>query len=59
MYNKFPVTEKDVQEKVEGFNDTYNFPQCICAIDGKHTEIKQPKSNPTDYILHTTVHYPS
>ena len=49
-YIKLPVTKEDVEEKVKGFYNAFNFPQCIGAIDGTHIEIKQPKSNPTDYI---------
>jgi hypothetical protein len=49
-YIKLPVTKEDVEEKVKGFYKAFNFPQCIGAIDGTHIEIKQPKSNPTDYI---------
>ena len=35
---------------MKGFYNAFNFPQCIGTIDGTHIEIKQPKSNPTDYI---------
>ena len=49
-YIKLPITEEDVKEKVSGFYDAFNFPQCIGAIDGTHIEIKHPKLNSTDYF---------
>ena len=33
------TTEENVQEKVKGFYDVYNFPQRIGAIDGTHMQI--------------------
>ena len=48
-YIKLPTTEDEVFEK-SNFCQTFSFPQCLGAIDGTHIEIKQPTTNPTDYI---------
>ena len=44
-YIKLPATKVEVEEKVKGFYNAFDFPQCIGAIDGTHMETKQPKSN--------------
>jgi hypothetical protein len=50
IYIKLPLTEEAVKDKVTRFYSSFLVPQCLGAIDGTHIEIKQPKSNPTDYI---------
>ena len=50
LYIKLPMTEDSVKEKVTGFFTAFSLPQCMGAIDGTHIEIKQPLSNPSDYI---------
>lgn len=49
-YIKLPQTENEVKEKVENFYSVHGVPQCLGAIDGTHVEIKEPSTNPTDYI---------
>ena len=44
-YIKLPITKEDVKEKVSGFYDAFNFPQCIGAIDGTYTV------NPFIYVV--------
>ena len=39
-YIKLPATKVEVEEKVKGFYNAFDFPQCIGAIDGTHIEIK-------------------
>ena len=45
----FPEGQK-LNEVVEGFENDWNFPQCVGAIDGSHIEIIAPKDNPRDYF---------
>lgn len=37
-----PQSESDWREIAEDFNESWNFPNCIGAIDGKHIAIKKP-----------------
>jgi hypothetical protein len=46
---KLPLTE-EVTEKVTKFYNSFQVPQCLGAVDGTHIEIKQPRTNSTDYI---------
>ncbi|XP_022778912.1 putative nuclease HARBI1, partial [Stylophora pistillata] len=49
-YIKFPFTEEEVTNLVKKFHRAHGFFQCLSAIDGTHIQIKQPKTNSTDYI---------
>ena len=49
-YIRLPQTEAEVKEKIEQFEKTHIFPQCLGAVDGTHISIKQPRSNATDFI---------
>ena len=49
-YIKLPGSDNEVQQHVKNFHKAHGFPQCLGAIDGTHIEIKQPSSNPTDYV---------
>ena len=42
-YLKPPSSEKEWSSISSGFEDTWNFPHCIGAIDGKHIRIECPK----------------
>ncbi|XP_068738726.1 putative nuclease HARBI1 [Montipora capricornis] len=46
-YIKLPF---QVTNLVKKFHRAHGFPQCLGAIDGTHIQIKQPKTNSTDYI---------
>lgn len=45
MFIRFPYTEDEVQEAIDGFEKDYDFPQIVGAIDGSHIEIKAPSEN--------------
>ena len=49
-YIKLPSNKKETEELVGQFFSAHKIPQCLGAIDGTHIEIKQPSTNPTDYI---------
>ena len=49
-YIKLPFIEFAVLDKVTTFYETFAFPQCLGAEDCTHTDTKQPRINPTDYI---------
>lgn len=42
MYLKSPSAEADWLNIAAGFEDRWNFPLCIRAIDGKHVHIEAP-----------------
>lgn len=50
-YTRFPFTEDEVREAMDRFEELYNFPQTIGAIDGCHIEIKAPPVNKEDYLI--------
>ena len=47
-YIKIP-TGNQAMEIVRGFESTWNFPQCLGAVDGSHIPIIAPCDSPTDY----------
>ncbi len=49
-YIKLSLCEDEVKEKATRFEQAFNVPQYIGAIDGTHIDIKQPRSNSSDYI---------
>ncbi|XP_068739345.1 putative nuclease HARBI1 [Montipora capricornis] len=54
-YIKLPFTE-EVTNLVKKFHRAHGFPQCLGAIFQIHIQIKQPKTNSTDYIYRKS-HY--
>jgi len=46
---QIPKTEAEWKIIVTGFNDQWNFPNCLGAVNGKHVSIKKPP--------HTGAHY--
>ena len=47
-YIQFPRGEM-LASVIEGFSDSFNFPQCAGAIDGTHIPVTPPALNHTDY----------
>ncbi|KAM7313999.1 protein ANTAGONIST OF LIKE HETEROCHROMATIN PROTEIN 1 [Ixodes scapularis] len=45
---KVPTTER-WQEVAEGFQNKWNFPHCVGAVDGKHIEIQAPPNSGSLY----------
>lgn len=45
-----PTNEAEVKHLVTKFDEAYNFPQCLGAIDGTHIDIKRPAENSQDYM---------
>lgn len=39
---QLPATEAEWKAIANGFNDQWNFPNCLGAVDGKHVAIKKP-----------------
>ena len=56
---KFPTSERDIANVVDGFCNNLNFPQYVGVIDNSHIEIKPPKSKSTSYynykVFYSTV----
>ena len=49
-YIQLPFTVDAVENKVKNFFSRYSIPQCLGAVDGTHTEIRQPLCNSSDYM---------
>ncbi|XP_030854170.1 protein ALP1-like [Strongylocentrotus purpuratus] len=39
-----------LQDIIHGFEEKWNFPQCVGAVDGSHIEINAPPENGIDYV---------
>ena len=46
----FPLTNEEIGEKIEEFEELYGIPQIVGAIDGCHIEINAPPQNHEDYF---------
>ena len=46
----FPLTNEEIGEKIEEFEELYGTPQIVGAIDGCHIEINAPPQNHEDYF---------
>uniref|UniRef100_A0A1X7T079 DDE Tnp4 domain-containing protein n=1 Tax=Amphimedon queenslandica TaxID=400682 RepID=A0A1X7T079_AMPQE len=44
-----PTTENKWKETAEQFQNQWNFPHCLGAIDGKHINIRQPANSGSMY----------
>ncbi|XP_039280642.1 protein ANTAGONIST OF LIKE HETEROCHROMATIN PROTEIN 1-like [Nilaparvata lugens] len=49
---KLPNTKDEWMEVERGFNDLWNFPNCLGAIDGKHVVIQAPRNSGSDFFNH-------
>lgn len=49
LFFKVPSTTARWQEKVREWNELWNFPHCVGAIDGKHVVIEAPSNSNSDY----------
>ncbi|XP_041436151.1 uncharacterized protein LOC121399464 [Xenopus laevis] len=49
-YLKFPSTEVEWKTVAKQFEDYWNFPNCLGAIDGKHVRIQPPSSSGSYYF---------
>lgn len=46
---KFPQTENELQATADTFQENWQFPGCVGAIDGSHIPIKRPGNEGADY----------
>lgn len=46
---QMPKTEEEWEAVSKGFEDSWNFPNCIGAIDGKHVTIRKPPGSGSFY----------
>ena len=47
---KFPVTIQEIWNKMDEFEESYQIPQIMGAINGCHIEINAPPDNHEDYF---------
>ncbi|CAH3196879.1 unnamed protein product [Porites evermanni] len=52
----FPLTNEEIGEKIEEFEELYGISQIVRAFDGCHIEINAPPQNHEDYF-HRKQHY--
>lgn len=53
---KFPITNQEIKETIDAFNDKYSYPMCIGSIDGTHISIEPPSGEETDYFNYKKHH---
>ena len=46
----FPLTNNGIQNKIDRFEELYDIPKIVGAIDGCHIEINAPSENHEDYF---------
>lgn len=49
FFFKVPSSEAHWKEKAHEWNELWNFPHCVGAIDGKHVVIEAPSNSNSDY----------
>lgn len=49
FFFKVPSSEAHWKEKAREWNELWNFPHCVGAIDGKHVVIEAPSNSNSDY----------
>ena len=55
-YLKIPSTKSEWMKIVKQFYDRWNFPNTVCAIDGKHTTIQKPACGGLFYYNYKHTH---
>nr|CAI5839350.1 unnamed protein product [Callosobruchus analis] len=55
-YLKFPSSTEKWKEVADMFEDRWNFPHCLGAIDGKHIDIVPPSENGSYYYNYKKKH---
>ncbi|CAK1591755.1 unnamed protein product [Parnassius mnemosyne] len=45
-------TEETWKQSEKGYRETWNFPNCVGSIDGKHVSIKCPKNSGSEYFCY-------
>lgn len=49
-YLKSPSTEEGWLTIASGFESRWNFPHCLCALDGKHIHVQAPAKSGSLYF---------
>ncbi|CAF1537989.1 unnamed protein product [Rotaria magnacalcarata] len=53
---KFPNTDLEIQETINGFSNKCGYPLCVGALDGSHIAIKPPFGQEIDYFNYKKHH---
>ena len=50
VFFQFPHTEEEWKAVAKGFQDRWNFPNCLGALDGKHIAIRPPRNSGSTFF---------
>lgn len=53
---RFPSTLREIEATISGFQDEFQYPMCLGALDGTHIPIKPPRGLETDYFNYKKYH---
>ncbi|CAF2774815.1 unnamed protein product [Rotaria sp. Silwood2] len=53
---KFPTTDVEIRETIQGFFTKFDYPSCLGSLDGTHIQIKPPLGAEPDYYNYKKYH---
>ena len=53
---RFPSTQQEIEETINGFNSKSGYPMCVGSLDGTHISVKAPIGYEMDYYNYKKFH---